>query len=163
VDFPVQLASATFTLTTLSGNPDLIVLSPCDANACVAPPSDAVTIADPVGTYDIVVDCAPGDEGVYELAITGGTTPSRSVGGALRATAHSTDTVTFDWSLAPLPLPAESYVVLRADDDPQGPFEQQALTRSRTWTDPAAPASFPLHVWFYDVRITDSCGNLSGN
>ena len=163
VDFPVQLPSATFTLTALSGNPDLIVLYPCDANACIAPPADAVTIADPVGTYFLVVDCAPGDEGAFELAITGGAAPSRNVGDALRATGKSLDTVTFDWSSSPAPFPGEEFAVLRSENDPQGAFEVQDSTRSRTWTDPAATATFPWHVWFYTVLLSDSCGNLSAD
>lgn len=161
VDFPVQLATATITLTAFSGNPDLIVLYPCDANACVAPPSDAIVLTDPVGTYWIVVDSAPGDEGAYELSVVGGMPPAGVVGNTLRATGHGDDWVSWDWSAADAPLPAEHYVVLRADDDPQGPFEVRASLRTRSWTDLVAPPGAARHVWYYMVLLEDTCGNFS--
>lgn len=161
VDFPVQLPTATITLSAASGNPDLIVLYPCDANACQATPGDVVTLTDPVGTYWIVVDSAPGAEGAYDLTISGGAPPVGAVGESLRATGHGLDSVDWQWLGADLPLPGEQYAVLRADDDPRGPFEVRATLRGRTWTDDAAPARFPRHVWYYTVRLTDTCGNLS--
>lgn len=88
--------------------------------------------------------------------------PAGVVGNTLRATAHTDDTVDFNWLLAAAPGPGETYRVLRADDDPQGPFQQVAQPAGQTWTDPDAPPRFaPAHVWFYDVRLADDCGNLS--
>lgn len=88
--------------------------------------------------------------------------PSINVGSALRALGHGTDTVNFLWPTAPMPGPGEHYAILRSNDDPQGPFVLQATTPLQAWTDPAAPPRYsPVHVWFYDVRIADDCGNVS--
>lgn len=88
--------------------------------------------------------------------------PMGLVGNTLRATAHTDDTVDFNWLLAAMPLPGESYRVLRSDDDPQGPFVIVAAPATQEWTDPDAPPRFdPVHVWFYDVRVSDECNNLS--
>lgn len=88
--------------------------------------------------------------------------PSTQVGSALRAVGHAPSTVDFDWSLAPPPAADERYVVLRSDDDPRGPFLVVAQPPSPAWTDPNAPPRYiPVHVWFYDVRVADACGNLS--
>ena len=88
--------------------------------------------------------------------------PMGTVGNTLRATAHTDDTVDFNWLLAAMPLPGESYRVLRSDDNPQGPFVIVAAPATQEWTDPDAPPRFdPVHVWFYDVRVSDECNNLS--
>jgi hypothetical protein len=90
--------------------------------------------------------------------------PATNVGDALRAVGHSLDTVSFEWVLAPPPAPDERYVVLRSDDDPQGPFLPQVTTAAQEWTDPAAPPRFtPTHVWLYDVRLVDDCGNVTAD
>src|SRR6185295_18171983 len=87
------------------------------------------------------------------------TDPTTVVGAALRATGHGTDTVDFEWSMAPLPGSDEHYVILRSDALPQGPFSEQATTLAQSWTDPAAPPRWePPHVWYYDVRLADECG-----
>jgi hypothetical protein len=88
--------------------------------------------------------------------------PMSDVGPALRATGHADDTVDFDWSRAGAAPPGEHHVVLRSDDDPQGPFGVVASVPGLAWTDPFAPPRFvPVHVWFYDVRRADACDNLS--
>jgi hypothetical protein len=87
--------------------------------------------------------------------------PATDVGGAVRATGHAVDAVTFAWTLAPPPGPGETYLVLRSDDDASVPFTPYDRTPAQVWTDGAAPARFPRHVWFYDVRMADACGNLS--
>lgn len=90
--------------------------------------------------------------------------PTAVVGSALRATGKTDSTVDFQWTLAPLPGPGERYVVLRADDDPRGPWFIQARPSLQRWTDPAAPPRFnPVHVWFYDVRVADACDNISAD
>ena len=90
------------------------------------------------------------------------TGPTTDVGNALRATGHTTDTVDFVWPLAPLAAAGESYVILRSDGNPQGPFDLRATTGVQAWTDPSAPPRYsPVHVWFYDVRLADACFNLS--
>jgi hypothetical protein len=161
LDFPFQLPSATLTLTSLTGNADLIVIDPCDANACLEPPADSVTLADPVGSYFVVVDAAPGDEGAYELAVTGGAPPARIVGDALRIVGHAPDAALLDWPGAPVPRVGETYVVERSEDAPQGPFTRQVSTLATSWTDAAATERFPWHLWCYRVALSDPCGNLS--
>jgi hypothetical protein len=90
--------------------------------------------------------------------------PAGTVGDTLRATDHADDTVDFVWPLAPPLGPGESFAILRADDDPRGPFTRQALVGAPAWTDPAAPPRFsPVHVWFYDVRVADACANVSAD
>lgn len=92
------------------------------------------------------------------------TPPAISVGSALRATAHTDTTVDFNWQLAPDPGPGEYFVILRSDDRPEGPFSLHATTTGKYWTDPIAPPRFyPTHVWFYDVRVADACGNIATN
>ncbi len=92
------------------------------------------------------------------------TPPVTVVGSALRATAHTDDTVDFNWLLAPPPDPQEHYVVLRSDDRPMGPFSVVARPVVQTWTDPSAPPRFvPSHCWFYDIRIADKCENMSSD
>jgi hypothetical protein len=88
--------------------------------------------------------------------------PFANVGNSLRATAHTPDTVNFVWPLAPPPGPGENYVMLRSDDDPRGPFVPKATIPTTSWTDPAAPPRYiPVHVWYYDLRLADSCANMS--
>ena len=97
---------------------------------------------------------------VIDVADTAG--PAGLVGNTLRATDHTDTTVDFNWLLAALPGPGESYRVFRSDDNPEGPFVQVGAPAAQTWTDPDAPPRFsPAHVWFYDVRLADECGNLS--
>jgi hypothetical protein len=165
LDVPVQVATATITLNAVSGNPDLIVLYPCDANACLAPPGDVVDLPGAVGPYFVVVDCAAGEEGAYDLVVSGtGAGILRDVGNALRATSHALDSVGFDWSIAGPPLPTEHYVVLRSDRSPTGPFTLEVALPATAWTDPNAPPQPPLpHVWFYNVLRADACGNTSND
>jgi hypothetical protein len=88
--------------------------------------------------------------------------PAGFVGSALRATGHTASTVDFEWTRAALPLLGEHYIVLRSDDDPQGPFLNIAETTAQVWTDPDAPPRYsPVHVWYYDVRIADECDNMA--
>jgi hypothetical protein len=90
------------------------------------------------------------------------TGPDGVVGNTLRATAHTEDTVDFNWLLAPAPAVGEQFRVLRSDDNPAGPFQQVIALPGQSWTDPNAPPRyFPVHVWFYDVRLIDECGNTS--
>jgi hypothetical protein len=91
--------------------------------------------------------------------------PTSDVGPTLRAAGHnSPDSVNFLWPGAPPVAPGESFAILRSDNDPQGPFTRQAVVPAPMWTDPAAPPTwFPAHVWFYDVRVVDSCGNVSND
>jgi len=165
LDFPVQVVTARLMLNASSGNPDIIVVYPCDANGCLAPPGDVVDLPDAVGPYFVVVDCAPGDEGAYELVVSGtGSGSLRDVGNSLRATTHSLDSVGFDWSLAGPPLPTEHYVVVRSDGSPTGPFSLEASLTATSWTDTNAPPVPPLpHVWYYDVLRADTCGNTSAD
>jgi hypothetical protein len=87
--------------------------------------------------------------------------PTATVGDALRATGHGTDTVDFDWSLAPLPGPGEQHVVLRSDDQPAGPLAPIALVPAQVFTDPSAPPRYsPNHCWYYKVAVADECGNF---
>lgn len=164
LDFPVQVSSATVTLNPLGGNPQLIAIYPCDANACLAPPGLSFALTDPVGPYFVVVDCAAGEEGAYELVVTGGAPPSRDVAGALRASGATADTVNLSWPAFGAPRAGESFAVMRADDDPTGPWLTVGRPGTTAWTDPAAPPRYaPTHVWFYDVRVSDPCGNLSAD
>jgi hypothetical protein len=93
------------------------------------------------------------------------TPPAGVVGNTLRATGHAVDTVDFQWPLAPPPAPGEAYAILRSDDRPNGVFDLQDTTPTPSWTDPAAPPPrwIPAHVWFYDVRLVDGCGNVSSD
>lgn len=88
--------------------------------------------------------------------------PTEDVGSALRATDKTDTTVEFKWTAAPALGPGDSYVVLRADDDPRGPFYITGRSSLQSWRDPDAPPRFnPVHVWFYDVRVADACDNMS--
>ncbi len=88
--------------------------------------------------------------------------PATEVGPTLRAVGKTPSTVDFEWLLAPPPAADEHYVVLRSDDDPRGPFLAVGSPAARMWTDPDAPPRYsPTHVWFYDVRVADACGNIS--
>ena len=39
--------------------------------------------------------------------------------------------------------------------------EERWAKLAKKWTDPDAPPVGSVHVWFYDVRVSDLCGNLS--
>lgn len=88
--------------------------------------------------------------------------PATNVGAALRAVGKSDTTVDFAWPLAPAPASDERYAVWRSEQRPQGPFVLYDTTLSMSWTDPAAPAGPTLpHLWCYDIRLVDACGNAS--
>ena len=91
--------------------------------------------------------------------------PASDVGAALRATGHAGfDSAAFAWAGAPAPGSGETYAVFRSDDRADTGFLEIAREPSQAWTDPAARARFePTHVWFYDVRLVDGCGNLSND
>ena len=70
--YTITLANPTtlrITLQAGTGDPDLVVLSPCDPLQCAMPPQDAVLLTDAVGTFTLVVDAATGDEGAYSLEV----------------------------------------------------------------------------------------------
>ncbi|MEM7244775.1 MAG: hypothetical protein AAF533_05495 [Acidobacteriota bacterium] len=57
-------------LEASSGNPDLIILDGCDPNACASfPLADEVLLTGVTGPLTLVVDCAPGEEGAYQLRV----------------------------------------------------------------------------------------------
>jgi len=69
----------TATLSGMSADLDVFILSSCSENACVASGDNAATYSSaPAGTYYIVVDGYQGASGAYTLNVTcsGGTTPS---------------------------------------------------------------------------------------
>jgi hypothetical protein len=92
------------------------------------------------------------------------TPPAAGVGAALRVTVRTATTLGFTWLLAPAPGPGDRYVVLRSDDDPSDGFVEVARPAPQSWTDPAVPPRPErLHVWFYDVRAIDACGNRTAD
>ena len=90
------------------------------------------------------------------------TPPTAVIGNALRATGHTTSTVDFEWPTAPALGAGAQYVVLRSDDQPDGPLAPIGLSPVLSWTDPDAPPTYtPAHVWFYRVAVADECGNFA--
>jgi hypothetical protein len=62
-------AQVSFELDELSGDPDLLVIGPCDPNNCAYLDKGRTILAMPAGTAFLVVDCAPGEEGRYHLHV----------------------------------------------------------------------------------------------
>jgi hypothetical protein len=90
--------------------------------------------------------------------------PDNVVGNTLRVTGYTPDTADLEWPLGPAPGPDEHYALFRSDDAPGGLFQVISTTRVQLFTDPAAtPSPARWHVFFYDLRLADDCGNVSAD
>jgi hypothetical protein len=88
--------------------------------------------------------------------------PSTVVGQALRLSDGTPGSVALAWPAAATPPAGEEWVVLRSDGAPGGPFAAAASGVGPAWTDGDAARTGPRpHCWFYDVRVEDSCLNVS--